>query len=134
MSFTFALPLSFSISHFRVKLRQSRREIVPLDPHFYGFQVLTGLMTGTTGLMIVFSGLLSEDFLPIVLIFLLFPAIVKQQNRLWGLKIKNNQHLFVTKTPRFKPSAPLRRVWSVIGRDRKRHYRSITTKRSTTRL
>ncbi|MGM9634255.1 MAG: hypothetical protein ACI3YA_07515 [Alloprevotella sp.] len=69
--------------------------------------------------MTVFPGLLSGDFLPIVLIFLLFPAIVKQQNRLRGLKIKNNQHLFVTKTPRFKPSAPLRRVWSVIGRDGK---------------
>ena len=61
---------------------------MPLDPHFYGFQVLTGLMTGTTGLMTVFPGLLSEDFLPIVLIFLLFPAIVRQQNRLWGLKSK----------------------------------------------
>ena len=38
--------------------------------------------------MTVFPGLLSEDFLPIVLIFLLFLAIVKQQNRLWGFKIK----------------------------------------------
>ena len=107
---------------------------MPLDPHFYGFQVLTGLMTGITGLMTVFPGLLSGDFLPIVLIFLLFPAIVKQQNRLWGFKIKNNQHLFVTKTPRFKPSAPLRRVWSVIGRDGKAAGRSITAKSSTTRL